>query len=131
MNIKSIGLLGLLAVLQLTAPSEAHHSFPAHYDAENIVTIEGKVTAFQWRNPHSFLIVESTGSDGNKVVWACEWNNTIAMGRAGLSAKSFSPGDTVTVRGNPAWDKQPRLRLVNVKRPADGLEFNRAGGVND
>jgi hypothetical protein len=35
------------------------------------------------------------------------------------------------VRGSPAWDKQPRLRLVNVKRPADGMEFNRTGGVND
>ena len=52
------------ALTMISATAYAHHSFTATYDTDKTVTIEGKVTQFLLRNPHSFLHVTSTDKDG-------------------------------------------------------------------
>ena len=58
-------LVVALAASLLVGTLYAHHSFTATYDTSKTVTVEGKVTQFLLRNPHSFLHVAVTGKDGS------------------------------------------------------------------
>src|ERR1017187_3977052 len=60
------------ALLGGAAPSFAHHSFAAEFDGTKPVTLKGKVTEFEWVNPHSWVHVDVTDDKGNTVNWACE-----------------------------------------------------------
>ena len=119
------------ALVGFMLPASAHHSFPAHYVAGEMVTIEGVVTEFLWRNPHSFVYVEATNDAGEPEIWALEWNNTIIMGRMGFTADTILPGDMVVASGNPSRNGSKRIRMVTLERPADGFSTSRTGGAND
>ena len=57
----------LIAGLALVAGGRqvfAHHSFSAEYDSSQKVEIQGVVTEFVWRNPHSFMKVDVADKDG-------------------------------------------------------------------
>jgi hypothetical protein len=95
--------LSVLAVLSLAAPAAAHHSF-AMFDAEVNMTIEGTVTSFEFVNPHSWLYVETTDENGNTAEWSIEMGGPNAMGRAGWSADTVSPGDQISVEIHPLRD---------------------------
>lgn len=89
--------------------------------------IEGKVTQFLLRNPHSFLHVAVSGKDGKEEIWNVEW---AAAGQlAGTFVNSLKAGDPVAISGNPARDPADmRLRMVTVKRTSDGASWGfRAG----
>ena len=63
----------LLVALGLSAVSAAwaHHSF-AMYDNEHQVKIKGKVTDFQWTNPHVYIEldgVDQYGEDKSVKSW--------------------------------------------------------------
>ena len=114
-------------LLGLAAASYAHHSFPAHYFADRTITIEGSLTEYLFRNPHSFLHMEVMNDDGEVEIWAAEWGNTLRMTSQGYTPESFEPGDLLIVSGNPSRDAGKRIRLVTLERPADGLEATRDG----
>ena len=39
----------------LVANASAHHSFAPHFDSSKPVSIEGTITEYEARNPHSYL----------------------------------------------------------------------------
>ena len=57
-------ILAFVAASFLPMVVLAHHSFTATYDTAKTVTIEGKVTQFLLRNPHSFLHIVVIDKDG-------------------------------------------------------------------
>jgi hypothetical protein len=102
----------------------AHHSFTATYDTSKTVTIEGKVTQFLLRNPHSFLHITVVGKDGKEENWNIEWAAAGQLGGTGVTRDSLKVGDPVVVTGNPARDAaDQRLRMVTVKRTSDGFNW--------
>jgi len=124
---KSITVLLTAGLLGLAVASYAHHSFPAHYYADRMITIEGTLTEYLFRNPHSFIHMEVVTDEGEPEIWAAEWGNTLRMTRQGYTLESFQPGDYLIVSGNPPRNATHRIRLVTLKRPADGLEATRDG----
>ena len=122
MNSRSLALLsgGLLG---LATPAYAHHSFIAHYVDDSMVSVEGVVIEFQFRNPHSFVYIENTNDAGEVETWALEMHNTIRMGKMGFTKASFQPGEHVTATGNRARDGSNRMRLDMLQRPADDFEY--------
>jgi hypothetical protein len=130
---KVSALLGavLLASVSFSFDVRAHHSFPAHYRPDASIELTGTVSEFLWRNPHTFIHLEVTDESGETLIWAVEWNNTVTMTNAGLTADLLAPGDEVVITGNPSRDGTRRMRLVTLKRPADGLDVTREGGIND
>ena len=111
----------------------AHHSFTATYDTAKTVTIEGKVTQFLLRNPHSFLHITSVDKDGKEVNWNIEWAAAGQLGGAGVTRDSLKVGDAVVITGNPGRDPaDQRLRMATVKRTSDGFSWGfRQGQVVD
>ncbi|HTA47562.1 MAG TPA: DUF6152 family protein, partial [Bryobacteraceae bacterium] len=69
----TILIAAVAAIIAFAAPRAfAHHSFAAEYDGTKPITLKGKVTMFEWVNPHSWVYIDVTDDKGNTVNWACE-----------------------------------------------------------
>jgi len=98
-------LSALASILLVAAGSSAmaHHSF-AMFDQTKEVTLKGKVTDFQWTNPHAFIHVQIMGADGKPEVWEIELNSPNNLKRQGWKSTSLKVGDNVTLKTNPLRD---------------------------
>ena len=114
-------LFGLSAVAMVSI-SMAHHS-AAMFDHTKFVTYQGTVKEFQYTNPHSWLQVMVTGPDGKAVEWGFEAEGPSTLKRAGIDAKTFKPGEKVTVVANPMKDGRPAGAWVKVTT-ADGKVYS-------
>ncbi len=110
------------AIAVLATPALAHHS-GAMFDPTKTVTLEGTVKEFQYTNPHSWLEVMVTGPDGKVVEWGFESEGPSTLLRAGIKAKTFMPGDKVTVVGHPMKDGRSAGSLMSATK-ADGTVYN-------
>jgi hypothetical protein len=101
----------------------AHHS-DSGMDMERVVTLEGIVKQFAWRNPHIYVVVE-TEQSGDPVDWELQMGPINVMARRGWSRDSLAPGDEVTVRAIPMANGRPYGLLRSVE--AEG--FSLAAGA--
>jgi hypothetical protein len=90
------------------------------------MTVEADVIQFLYRNPHSFLQLESKDPKTGKTIrWAVEWGAGGQLGRQGVQRDTLRPGDHVIVVGQPGRDPEAhRLRMISIKRPSDGWSWN-------
>ena len=91
-----------LAVVAMSRPAAAHHSFAAQYDASKPVTLKGVVTKIEWTNPHARFYIDVQDDAGNKANWNLELASPNVLKRAGWSSGSLKEGDEVTVEGSLA-----------------------------
>jgi hypothetical protein len=122
-------VLSIILCLILMPPVFAHHG-NVIFDRDSVVTIQGTVSRYLWRNPHVYVYVETLDEAGKPVEWQLEGDPTPIMSRSGWTSNILAPGDPVTVRLNPdrreGW-KQHGL-LVSLEK-ADGLVLTpRSGG---
>ena len=116
--------LVLAGALMAGIPAYAHHSFAATYLEDQMVTLDGKMVQFMFRNPHSFVRVEAPDEKGEMVVWAVEWGGGGQLSREGISRDTLKPGDHVIVTGNPGRNAEDhRVRMRSIKRPSDGFAW--------
>jgi hypothetical protein len=107
------------------APAWAHHSFAATYDEGKSVTVEGKVSEYLYRNPHTLFSVETTDDQGKVTKWEAEWFGAGRLGRGGVTQETFQPGDHVILTGAPGrYTDDHRLHLKVIVRPSDGLRYD-------
>lgn len=50
----------------------AHRSFAAEDDGNKAVSLKGTVTKVDWVNPHSWVYIDVTDSNGKVTNWSCE-----------------------------------------------------------
>jgi hypothetical protein len=122
---KKLLLIGSVAGLSL--PVWAHHS-AAMFDFSKTVTLQGTVKEFQYTNPHSWLQVLVVGPDGKTVEWGFEAEGPSTLLRAGIKAKTFRPGDKVTVVANPLRDGRPAGAWISVTAANGAVYYLRPGG---
>ena len=116
-------LITILVFCGVSIPTSAHHSFPASYVMEEIVTLDGVVEGWLWRNPHPFIFLNVEDESGKTVTWHIEFANATAMALRGLTPESFAKGDHLLVVGNPGREGRRSLHYHGLWRPADGFEF--------
>jgi hypothetical protein len=93
-------LLILAPILStLARPALAHHSFAADYDASKPISVSGKVTKFEWMNPHAHLYLDVKDDSGKVTNWRFELGSPNALLRAGLTRNLLKAGDEVIVKG--------------------------------
>ena len=118
-----------LAVLGVSGYAFAHHSFAATYREKDSVTIEGELVQLDFRNPHSFVHVDVKQKDGTTVRYAVEWGGVGQLGQQGITRETFKVGDHVIISGAPGRNAADhRVRMVTLKRPADGFSWGQAEG---
>ncbi len=103
------------ASLLLSPPLSGHHS-DAALEMDRVVTFQGTVTEFFWRNPHSYFAVETTDEDGEQIEWEVQMGSSITISRRGWTRDSLWVGDQVTVGLHPARDGRPYGLLDSVEK---------------
>ena len=123
-------LLGGTLSLQLSTQALAHHGTAVSYSQNEWITVEGTVTEFRWRNPHSALFLDITTEDGETVNYAIELASPVLMSRSsGWTRATFKPGDRVVFRVHPSRTGAPVGEClfncevtINGEPPASTLE---------
>jgi len=118
----SVPMLALLSV-----EVRAHHS-GAMFDQKKEVTLTGTVKAFQYTNPHSWLLVDIKGKDGKVTTWGFEAEGPSTLTRAGIRRSDLGAGTQVEIVGHPMRDGRPAASWVRATRLSDGKVFNPGAG---
>jgi hypothetical protein len=103
---KGTGMWLVALVLAIATPALAHHSF-AVYDHTRTLTLKGTVTKFQWTNPHGFIELDVTQSDGSVKHFSIELTSINMMQRVGWRSNMIKAGDQVTVVMAPLLSGDP------------------------
>jgi hypothetical protein len=117
-----------LGILLAAAPVFAHHSFAGSYFEDQNARIEGTLVEFDYRSPHSFVIVDAADpKTGEAVRWAVEWRSGARLGREGVTKETLKPGDHVIVLGHPGRNpEEHRLHMAGIRRTSDGWKYGHA-----
>ena len=123
-----IALVAMAATLTVTmlpvSIAEAHHSYAATFDVDHHINLDGTVTQFGFRNPHSYIQIEVPDGKGGMVRWSVEWSGTASLARQGINRGSLKIGDHVKVVASPSRVKgELRAQIVTLIREKDGLTW--------
>ena len=107
----------LLPVVLLTFSglSFAHHGSYISYDITKMITTEGTVTEFQWRNPHVYVMYDVKDAQGKVVNWGAETHSPIVCeNQDGWTKSTLKPGDKITISVFPAKIGTARGLLAKI-----------------
>lgn len=108
-----------LALVWASAPTLAHHSFSAEFDAQKPVTLKGTVVKWEMINPHGWITMDVTGPDGKTTAWMVETSNPNGLMRLGWTKRSLKPGDAITIEAYQAKDGSNTANAARITL-ADG-----------
>ena len=121
--------MALLALCLAAGSSSAHHSFAATYLEDQMVTVEGDIVQFLYRNPHSFVHLAVKEKDGSISRYTIEWGGTGQLGAQGVGKDTLKVGDHVIISGNPGRNlADKRVHLLSLLRPRDNYGWGRRPG---
>jgi hypothetical protein len=108
------------SVLAAAVPAAAHHSF-AMFDNSRSITIHGKVSAYQFTNPHAYLDIDADSAVGVGATapkhYTLEMTSPNMLVRGGWSSRTVKAGDTVTAVVAPLRDGRPGGLLLELTLP--------------
>ena len=113
-------LYAVVIVLTLvnSTPALGHHS-AAIYDLDTLMAIEGTVTQFDFRNPHTYIQIETMTDEGAQLTMI-EAGSISWLGPLGLARDSLRVGDLVTVRVYPPTRQTTQVVLGREIVTEDG-----------
>jgi hypothetical protein len=92
--------LAAASLLLGAIPAAAHHSF-ALFDTNKSVMLEGKVKAFEWTNPHSWIRLIVNGANNQPEEWLIELPAAASLARNGWNKNYVKAGERLSLRINP------------------------------
>jgi hypothetical protein len=101
-RVKTHGLT-VLVLMAPWGPLVAHHGTAGSYDDSKVVTIQGTVKEFRWRNPHSALFLVGKDESGKQVTYALEMGSPVTLVRLGYSRDTFKVGDQAVMDMHPSF----------------------------
>ena len=123
-NVKRRLFLLALGSLMAATAAYAHHSFARDYHEDQIISLEGDVVSFDYRNPHAWVYFTANDSGGVMRKFGAEWANPRRLEQQGIGASVLKAGDHVIVRGAPSRSATTyNVHLKSIHRPADGWSW--------
>jgi Family of unknown function (DUF6152) len=86
--------------------ASAHHGI-TNYNMKKTVVLMGKITAFDWTNPHCLAYVDVADESGHVKHWTLEMSSTYAMSQRGWNKNTLKRGDMVAIETHPAVNGAP------------------------
>src|SRR3954447_5053378 len=114
MRTRLIAATAALSCVLAAIPLFAHHAFQAEFDDKKPVHLVGKVTKMEWINPHAWIHIEVTDSDGKVTNWMVECGSPNIMLRRGVTKESLEFGSVLTVDGYQAKNGSNRANGSSV-----------------
>jgi hypothetical protein len=68
----------------------------------------------KWSNPHAWIYLDVTGSDGKVVNWALETGGANALIRRGWRKDDLPPGTVLSIEGWQARNASPTANISSV-----------------
>jgi len=99
----AVVVIALLSVVA-AAPVLAHHAFAAEFDASSPIELSGTVVRMEWVNPHTWIHIDVTQSNGSLERWMIEGGPPTSLLRRGFTKQSLLSGTEVFVEGFQAKD---------------------------
>jgi len=99
----AVRLIVATAVLTTTGAVHAHHSF-AMFDLSQHRLIEGRVTAWNYNSPHSWLHIEAADENGEMQTWSFEGAAPVHATRQGVNGNTYRKGEFVRIIASPIRD---------------------------
>ena len=99
---KTLCAAGLIALLCGGVSTAAHHSVSVNFDSSQVLTLTGRITDVDIRNPHSQVTLKVTQRDGTVKEWFIEWSDRNALVRRKVPFQLLRVGDTVTITASPS-----------------------------
>jgi len=116
-------LAGIALLLGISASSViAHHPFDAEFDWKRPVTINGTVTKFEWREPHSMVEIKGKDEKGTEGQWTIELGGMSELNRNGWNRNQLKVGEQVRVDGWMAKDGTKKVSAKSIT-PSNGREM--------
>lgn len=110
-------LLALFLVTVTALPLAAHHGWGS-YDAANPVTVEGKITASKYENPHVTLTVEAKDK-----TWTVTLAPTSRMVNRGALVELVAVGKTISAFGYPSRREKDEMRAERITVDGKTIEM--------
>jgi hypothetical protein len=117
----------LTGAICATGPAAAHHSF-AMFELTQHKLVEGRVTEWNYNNPHSWLHIEGLDENGETKTWSFEGAAMVHAARQGVNGNTFRKGELVKVVMSPLRDGRTAGAMCfvvkedgSVARPNDGV----------
>ena len=126
---KTAALFGLIcsALLTVSTPSSAHHSF-AVWDLQKDIEFEGVVDTLNFRNPHmSMTLIQTEPNGEQKKIEFLEGAPANMMIRIGLKPDMIKPGTKIKAIGSPRKDN-PNVYFLKSVILEDGTVYSAMGG---
>ena len=103
-SIRSIA--ALVVAMSVATVAGAHHSFAPHFDSKKPVSISGKITEFEARNPHSYLHIQAVDENGRTQEYVCESHGFTQLKRNGITPQMLKPAPRCASKGpNPGMTR--------------------------
>ena len=114
------------------APSFAHHSFAAEWDAKNCREFTGTLTKLDWQNPHPYFYVDIKDTSGKVENWSFQAYSPVTLRRNGTDRQVFldNIGKSVWVRGCLARNGSLNAAAAGTLKFSDGV-LRQVGQLQD
>jgi hypothetical protein len=110
-----------LCITAVSSPAFAHHGTAA-YDMTKTITMKGKISKFEFINPHCQIYFDATNEKGVGEQWQAELTSPNHLMRTGWNKDTLKPGDDVTITGyrtkigsNAIWIAKILLKNEELK----------------
>ena len=105
----------------------AHHS-GANYDRENLITLSGTVTEYEFINPHVQIHFDVKDAQGNIVKWVAVSDPPKRLYTLGWTKTTVKPGDQIAITGGPQKDGKPEIDMRNDQVLLNGKKLGQKAG---